>query len=131
MGISHRKRKIIFEDGGSVSEVHSMLGKVGMGLGRVSLVAHSLSVCTFVHTCLDGNFNRGRVSTTPEELSGMAGGEAGETWILLEPERIGETAPGSAQEQKELTGPEKNVQQPAALQVVHVFALQSHVQRSP
>jgi len=44
---------------------------------------------------------------------------------------IRETAAGSAQQEKELAGPEQNVQQPSTLQIIDVFAMQGYVQSSP
>src|ERR1700737_2164915 len=50
-GIAHGKSKVIFEHGDGVGEADAMLGEVRASLGRVPLVAHRPSICTFVHTC--------------------------------------------------------------------------------
>src|SRR5712664_633450 len=50
-GIAHRKSKVIFEHGHGVGEADAMLGEVRASLGRIPLIAHTLSICTFVHTC--------------------------------------------------------------------------------
>src|SRR5712664_3878006 len=49
-GIAHRKSKVIFEHGHGVGEADAMLGEVRASLGRIPLVAHTLSICTCVHT---------------------------------------------------------------------------------
>ncbi|MGH9743087.1 MAG: hypothetical protein ACRD51_12150, partial [Candidatus Acidiferrum sp.] len=46
-------------------------------------------------------------------------------------QRIRKTAPGSSQQKEQLAGPQKNVQETAALQIVDILAAQGYVQRSP
>ncbi|MFI5093535.1 MAG: hypothetical protein ACHQIK_08840 [Candidatus Acidiferrales bacterium] len=60
----------------------------------------------------------------------MAGSEASGKQVVLLQNGIRESAPGSTQQKKEFAGPQKNVQQAAALQIVDVFAVQGYV-KSP
>ena len=60
----------------------------------------------------------------------MAGSEASGNEVVLLQNGIRESAPGSTQQKKEFAGPQKNVQQAAALQIVDVFAVQGYV-KSP
>ncbi len=61
----------------------------------------------------------------------MAGGQPREQGVVLLQERIREAAPGSAQQKKQFAGPEKNVQQASALQVVDVLAVQCYFKSPP
>ena len=61
----------------------------------------------------------------------MAGGESSEQGIVLLQNRIHETASGNAQKKKKFAGPQKNVQQAAALQIINVLAVQGHIQSLP
>lgn len=61
----------------------------------------------------------------------LAGGQPGENGVGFLQEGICKTAPWSAQEEEEFAGPEKNVQQAAALEIIHVIAVQGDVQGPP
>jgi hypothetical protein len=61
----------------------------------------------------------------------MARSQAGKHAIVLFQKGIRETACWGAQQKKKFAGPQKNVQQTAALQIVDIFTVQGHVQRPP
>jgi hypothetical protein len=61
----------------------------------------------------------------------MARRQASEERVVLLQNGIRESARGSAQQKEKFTGPQKNVQQAAALQIVDVIAMQRHIKRAP
>ena len=90
------------------------------------------------HQWLGRRFRRGLTSRSNSPhcvsvatFSEMAGSQASEHGVVLLQNGIRETARGSAQQKKKFSGPQKNVQQPAALQIVDVLAVQSRVESPP
>ena len=61
----------------------------------------------------------------------VAGGQASEKRVVFLQKGIREAARGNTQQEEKLAGPQKNVQQAAALQIVDVFAVQSDIQSPP
>jgi hypothetical protein len=61
----------------------------------------------------------------------MAGRQASKNCVVVVQNGIGEAARGSAQQKKQLAGPEKNVQQAPALQIADVVAMQRHIESPP
>ena len=61
----------------------------------------------------------------------MPSGQASEKGVVFLQEGIREATRGNAQQEEKLAGPQKNVQQAAALQIVDIFAMQSDFQSSP
>lgn len=58
----------------------------------------------------------------------MAGDQASVNEVVFLQDGIRETARGGAQQQKEFAGPEQNVQEAAALQIVDGLIMQGHIQ---